>query len=150
MRGRLRRIAAEDVFDALKGRGETISLEVYHGMTCGAVTGQPAKGLTLNWRLNPVSILFWVLRRRPSIGTVCFAGESIVAYHGEDDQGRPCSRALRFREGRHRLAYPRHLLRPVDDALEFYNGNASLIINGYSDAIAHWIKDVARQKKEGE
>ena len=151
MRGRLRRIAAEDVFEALKGRGETISLEVYHGMTCGAVTGQPAKGLTFEVAtksgVHPFLGLFGggprlvrsalqVSPLWPITQKTIKAGLVPERYDSEKVGTDWLTRAIFYRR--------------VDDALEFYNGNASLIINGYSDAIAQWIKDVARQKRDGE
>jgi CRISPR type IV-associated protein Csf2 len=49
IRGRLRRCAASIIFDVLRDRGEQLSIGAYHGMSCGAVTGQPAKGLPFSY-----------------------------------------------------------------------------------------------------
>ena len=43
-RGRLRRKAAWLIFEKLIERGDHLSLGAFHGMTCGSVTGRPAKG----------------------------------------------------------------------------------------------------------
>ena len=45
LRGRLRRFAADVIFGKLLKRDQKISLEAYHGMTCGAVTGRPTPDL---------------------------------------------------------------------------------------------------------
>jgi CRISPR type IV-associated protein Csf2 len=152
MRGRLRRLAAEVIFESLVTRNEKISLEVYHGMTCGAVTDQPVKGLTFaafgKSGVHPFLGLFgggprlvrsavqfsplWAITN-----TTLKAG--IVPMRYEAD----------------RVIDERHLLMPlffrrVDDALEFSTGSASLVVKGYSDAIVDWMLKEGSQKKDGE
>ena len=49
IRGRLRRAGCDVVHEVLRTRGEKVSLGVWHGMMCGAVTGQPNKKLTFDY-----------------------------------------------------------------------------------------------------
>jgi CRISPR type IV-associated protein Csf2 len=62
LRGMLRRAAAEDLFEALKARGEKIDLDLYHVMLCGAVSASPEKAATITEALesgkNPFASLF--------------------------------------------------------------------------------------------
>lgn len=152
MRGRLRRLAADVIFENLQSRVLKISLDVFHGMTCGAVTGQPVKGLSFDVAVrsgvHPFLGLFgggprlvrsavqfsplWAITK-----TTIKAGIVPQRYEADcviDDQ---------------------YLLRPlffrrVDDALEFNSGRASMIVKGYSDAVVEWMVKEGSQKKEGE
>lgn len=45
LRGRLRRHATAIILDALSRQGERITIDAFHGMTCGAITGKPVKGV---------------------------------------------------------------------------------------------------------
>ena len=151
MRGRLRRLAAEVIFNSLKSRDQKISLEVYHGMTCGAVTGQPVKGLSFDVAIrsgvHPFLGLFGggprlvrsALRFSPLwaiTNTTLKAGIVPMRYEGD------------------RVIDDLYLLKPlffrrVDDALEFNTGSASLVVKGYSQAVPEWMVKEGSQKKEG-
>lgn len=46
LRGRLRRMAAERIFAAIRSKGERLSLDAVHVLTCGASSGRPEGGPT--------------------------------------------------------------------------------------------------------
>lgn len=51
LRGRLRREMAGAVLDSLVERGETISLDLLHILTCGAATGAPSGNMDIEYEL---------------------------------------------------------------------------------------------------
>jgi CRISPR type IV-associated protein Csf2 len=151
-RGRLRRLAAEEIFTLLKSRGEFLSMEAYHGMTCGAVTGQLNKELTFDVALksgrhaflglfgggprmitsNLVVNTFW-----PVTSATVRAG-LVPAYYEDEKTLIPPNRLTRA------IFY-----RRIDDAMAFSNGNTELVVKEYSSAVAAWIKEISASKSEG-
>jgi CRISPR type IV-associated protein Csf2 len=150
-RGRLRRLAAEEIFGLLKSRGELVSMETYHGMTCGAVTGQLNKELTFDAAVkggrhaflglfgggprmiasNLVVNTLW-----PVTSATVRAG--LVPAHYEDEQTLiPPNRLTRA------IFY-----RRIDDAITFSTGTADLVVKEYSSAVAAWLKEISSAKTE--
>ena len=151
LRGRLRRLAAELIFDKLQARGQKISLETYHGMICGAVTGQPTPGLDFDLAIksgvHPFLGLFGggprLVRSSLQISsawaitsTTLKAG--VVPNRYESDRVTDDWRLLKPL-----------FFRRVDDALEFCSGTASLTVQNYSESIARWLKDEGSQSADG-
>ena len=152
LRGRLRRLAAELIFDKLQARGQKISLETYHGMICGAVTGQPTPGLDFDLAIksgvHPFLGLFGggprLVRSSLQISpawaiTSSTLSAGIIPNRYESD----------------RVTDDGYLLKPlffrrVDDALEFYSGTTSLTVRNYSESVAKWLKDEGAQSADGD
>ena len=154
VRGRLRRRAAEEVFKLLASRGEALTLETYHGMTCGAVTGQPSKELTFDLALKSgrhsflglfgggprlVSSCLQIHTLWPVTKTTIKAG--LVPSFYED------SKVL----GRTNRLTQAIFYRRIDDALVFSDGRTELTVKEYSTAVTDWIKQLGsgeRSKKQ--
>ena len=152
LRGRLRRFAADVIFGKLLERNQKISLEAYHGMTCGAVIGRPTPGLdfalAIKSGIHPFLGLFGggprMVRSSLQISpawaiTSTTLKTGVVPNRYESD----C------------VTHDWHLLRPlffrrVDDALEFYSGTTSLTVQNYSEAVAKWLKDEGAQSADGD
>jgi CRISPR type IV-associated protein Csf2 len=151
-RGRLRRLAAEKVFKVLRSRGELLTLETYHGMTCGAVTGQPGKGLLFELALKSgrhaflglfgggprlISSSVQIHTLWPVTKTTINAGLVSSAYEDE-------SVLVRMNSLTKPLFY-----RRIDDALVFSDGrHAELSVKEYSTAVAAWIKELGSAKSD--
>jgi CRISPR type IV-associated protein Csf2 len=150
-RGRLRRFAATEIFNILKANGQQISLGTYHGMTCGAVTGQPNKEGNFEMAVRSGSHPFLGLfgggpRMVPSalqintlwpvLASTISAG--LVPLHYEDE--KISLRPWKLTEA---IFY-----RRIDDALVYTNGHAELTIRDYSSAVAEWIKELAAGKTD--
>jgi len=145
LRGRLRRRAAEEVFKVLSLRGELLTLETYHGMMCGAVTGQPSKELTFDLALKSgrhsflglfgggprlVRSCLQIHTLWPVTHTTIKAGLVSSYYEDQKFLGRSdrLTRAIFY--GR------------IDDALVFSDGRAELIVKEYSTAVADWMNEL--------
>jgi CRISPR type IV-associated protein Csf2 len=153
-RGRLRRRAAEEVFKLLSSRGELLTLETYHGMMCGAVTGQPSKELTFDLALKSgrhsflglfgggprlVRSCLQIHTLWPVTNTTIKAGLVSSYYEDQKVLGRS-----------HRLTQA-IFYRRIDDALVFSDGRAELIVKQYSTAVADWMNQLGsgeRSKKQ--
>jgi CRISPR type IV-associated protein Csf2 len=142
-RGRLRRVAAEELFRIVKSRGERLSLETYHGIICGAVTGQLNKESTFDLALQSgkhpflglfgggprmVNSSYQVQTFWPITSTTIKC--RLVPAHYEDKK-IPAVRLTRA------MFY-----RRIDDALVFSNGQTELIVQEYSKGVANWIKEL--------
>ena len=151
LRGRLRRLAADVIFGNLRERNQKISLEAYHGMTCGAVTGQPTPGLSFDLAIksgvHPFLGLFGggprLVRSSLQISSA-WAITSMTLKAG----------VVPNRYESDRVTDDWRLLKPlffrrVDDALEFCSGTASLTVQNYSESIARWLKDEGSQSADG-
>ena len=152
LRGRLRRLAAELIFDNLQARGQKISLETYHGMTCGAVTGQPTPGLDFDLAIksgvHPFLGLFGggprLVRSSLQISPAWAITSSTLR-----------AGVIPNRYESDRVIDDGYLLKPlffrrVDDALEFYSGTTSLTVRNYSESVAKWLKDERAQSADGD
>ena len=150
LRGRLRRLAAELIFDNLQARGQKISLETYHGMTCGAVTGQPTPGLDFDLAtksgVHPFLGLFGggprLVRSSLQISPAWAITSSTLS-----------AGVIPNRYESDRVTDDGYLLKPlffrrVDDALEFYSGTTSLTVRNYSESVAKWLKDEGAQSAD--
>lgn len=150
-RGRLRRFAADQIFDLLKARGQQISLGTYHGMTCGAVTGQPNKegdfDLAVKSGTHPFLGLFGGGPRMvpsclqvntlwPVLSTTISAGLVPLRYEDEKINIRPWKLTASM------------FYRRIDDALVFSDGHAELTIKEYSSAVAEWINELGSAKSD--
>jgi CRISPR type IV-associated protein Csf2 len=151
LRGRLRRLAAQLIFDNLQARGQKISLETYHGMTCGAVTGQPTPGLDFDLAIksgvHPFLGLFGggprLVRSSLQISlawaiTSSTLSAGVVPDRYESDRVTDDGYLLKSL-----------FFRRVDDALEFYSGSTSLTVRNYSESVAKWLKDEGAQSANG-
>jgi CRISPR type IV-associated protein Csf2 len=154
VRGRLRRRGAEEVFKVLASRGELLTLETYHGMMCGAVTGQPSKELTFDLALKSgrhsflglfgggprlVSSCLQIHTLWPITNTTIKVGLVPPCY--EDDK-------VSVRTNRLTQAI---FYRRIDDALVFSDGRTELIVQEYSTAVGDWIRQLGsgeRSKKQ--
>jgi CRISPR type IV-associated protein Csf2 len=150
LRGRLRRLAAQLIFDNVQARGQKISLETYHGMTCGAVTGQPTPGLDFDLAtksgVHPFLGLFGggprLVRSSLQISPAWAITSSTLS-----------AGVIPNRYESDRVTDDGYLLRPlffrrVDDALEFYSGTTSLTVRNYSESVAKWLKDEGAQSPD--
>jgi len=82
LRGRLRRFAADVIFGKLLKRDQKISLEAYHGMTCGAVTGQPTPGLDFDLAIKSgVHPFLGALWRWASPGSLIATDQPCVGHY---------------------------------------------------------------------
>ena len=148
-RGRLRRLAAAEVFNVLASRGEKLTLETYHGMTCGAVTGQPNKLVTFDLAVkasrHPFLGLFGGGPRMvqsslrvntlwPIISVTTKAG--LVPLYYEDEK---------VLVGLSRLTRAM-FYRRIDDALAFSDGQSELIVKEYSIAVTDWMREIDSAK----
>jgi CRISPR type IV-associated protein Csf2 len=148
-RGRLRRLAAAEIFHLLSSRGEKLSLETYHGLTCGAVTGQPAKEVSFDLavkagkhsflglfgggpRIVPSSLRVNTLW--PVVSTTIKSG--LVPHYYENEK---------ISVGPHRLTRAM-FYRRIDDALIFSNGQTELVVKEYSTAVTDWMKEIFGMK----
>jgi CRISPR type IV-associated protein Csf2 len=150
-RGRLRRLAAAEIFSLLKSRGELLSIEAYHGMTCGAVTGQLNRQLTFDMALKGGRHTFLGLfgggPRMITSGLVvntlwpvtsATVRAGLVPLYYEDEKTLiPPNRLTRA------IFY-----RRIDDAITFSNGEADLVVKEYSTAVADWVKEISSAKSE--
>ena len=152
-RGRLRRLAAAEVFGLLESRGEKLTLETYHGMTCGAVTGQPNKEVTFDLAVKAgkhsflglfgggprmVSSSLQVNTLWPITSTTIKGG--LVPLYYEDEK---------VLVGPNRLTRAM-FYRRIDDALAFSDGKMDLIVKEYSTVVADWMKEIDSGKaKDG-
>jgi CRISPR type IV-associated protein Csf2 len=144
-RGRLRRLAAAEIFNLLASRGERLTLETYHGLTCGAVTGQPNKEVTFDLAMKAGKHAFLGLfgggprmvqsslrvnTLWPITGTTIKADLVPLYYEDEKVLVAPyrLTRAMFYRR--------------IDDALMFSNGQTELIVNEYSTAVTDWMIEV--------
>jgi CRISPR type IV-associated protein Csf2 len=148
-RGRLRRLAATEVFNLLASRGEKLTLETYHGMTCGAVTGQPNKLVTFDLAVkagrHPFLGLFGGGPRMvqsslrvntlwPITSVTTKAG--LVPLYYEDEK---------VLVGLYRLTRAM-FYRRIDDALAFSDGQSELIVKEYSTAVTDWMREINSAK----
>ena len=146
-RGRLRRLAAAEVFDVLESRKEKLTLETYHGMTCGAVTGQPNKEVTFDLAVKAgkhaflglfgggprmVTSSLQVNTLWPITSTTIKGG--LVPLYYEDEKVGPnrLTRAMFYRR--------------IDDALAFSDGRADLVVKEYSTAVTEWMRQIDSAK----
>lgn len=158
LKNRLRRVAAKVVYDAIQKRGEKLSLETYHGMMCGAATGQPGKMQGLNEAreasTNPFLGIFGggprmahgAIQVRPAFPIVqeTISASIVPGKYAEQMSPLPlyaCTTAVFFRR--------------VDDVLEFRDPYAERIIDNYEEAVREWQKAVgenaeARKKQRAE
>ncbi len=155
LRGRLRRMAARAVFDALLTRGEQISLDAYHGMTCGAVTGSPGGRLTFEESVlasgHPFLGLFGGGPRlvrsalQVSTGWPILASTIQAGVLSEDLQLEvPCPLGSEW------LLTQRLFFRRIDDAIRFTDGHAQTIVKDFGPEVTRWIESVSAVKKARE
>ena len=152
LRGRLRRLAARMVFDALLARDEKISLDAYHGMTCGAVTGSPGGRLTFEEAIqashHPFLGLFGGGPRlvrsalQVSTGWPILASTIQAGVLPEDLRPEvPCPLGSEW------LLTQRLFFRRVDDAIGFTDGYAQTVIKDFGPEVTRWIESVSAAKK---
>lgn len=155
LRGRLRRMAARSVFDALLVRGEQISLDAYHGMTCGAVTGSPGGRLTFEESIqasgHPFLGLFGGGPRlvrsalQVSTGWPILASTIQAGVLSEDLQPDvPCPLGSEW------LLTQRLFFRRIDDAIRFTDGHAQSVVKDFGPEVTRWIESVSAVKKARE
>ena len=155
LRGRLRRLAARTVFDILLAKQEKISLDAYHGMTCGAVTGSPGGRLTFEEATqaahHPFLGLFGGGPRlvrsalQVSTGWPILASTIHAGVLSEDLQSEvPCPIKNEW------LLTQRLFFRRIDDAISFTDGYAQTIIRDFGPEVTRWIASVSAVKKARE
>ncbi|MBE7156970.1 MAG: type IV CRISPR-associated protein Csf2 [Rhodospirillales bacterium] len=152
LRGRLRRCAARKVFDVLVGKNEQISLDAYHGMTCGAVTGSP------NGRLSFVEAA--QATRHPFLG-LFGGGPKMVRSALQVSTGWPILASTIFagvvsEELQAEVPCPAHsewlltqrlFFRRIDDAIRFTDGHAETVVRDFGPEVSRWIESVSAVKK---
>ncbi len=152
LRGRLRRCAARQVFDILLSRKEQISLDAYHGMTCGAVTGSPAGRLTFAEAIQATQHPFLGLfgggpkmvrsSIQVSTGWPILASTIQAGVVSEDLQGEvPCPIGSEW------LLTQRLFFRRIDDAIQFTDGYAQTVVRDFGPEVTRWIESVSAVKK---
>ena len=155
LRGRLRRLAARTVFDVLLARGEKISLDAYHGMTCGAVTGSPGGRLTFEEAsqasCHPFLGLFGggprLVRSALQVSTGWPILASTIQAGVLPEELRadvPCPLDSEW------LLTQRLFFRRVDDAIGFTDGYAQTVIRDFGPEVTRWIESVSAAKKARE
>ena len=155
LRGRLRRCAARQVFDVLLAKNEQISLDAYHGMTCGAVTGSPNGRLTFlgaaQAARHPFLGLFGGGPRmvrsalQVSTGWPILASTIFAGVISEDLQGEvPCPMNSEW------LLTQRLFFRRIDDAIRFTDGYAQTVVREFGPEVTRWIESVSAVKKARE
>ena len=149
------RMAARTLFDALLARGEQISLDAYHGMTCGAVTGSPSGRLTFEESVqasgHPFLGLFGGGPRlvrsalQVSTGWPILASTIQAGVLSEDLQPEvPCPL------GNEWLLTQRLFFRRIDDAIRFTDGHAQTVVKDFGPEVTRWIESVSTVKKARE
>ncbi len=155
LRGRLRRFAARMVFDVLLAKNEKISLDAYHGMTCGAVTGSPGGRLTFEEATqasrHPFLGLFGGGPRlvrsalQVSTGWPILASTIHAGVLSEDLQTEvPCPIGSEW------LLTQRLFFRRIDDAIRFTDGYAETVVRDFGPRVTQWIASVSAVKKARE
>lgn len=144
LRGRLRRLAAKRIFDILKRKGERLSLDAYHALTCGAVTGQPGGALTLEdadqGREDPYFGAFGggprMLRSHFAIGTALpICSTTLEGGLIPDDVDKDAS----FAGSEYDMTVVVPTIRK-DDALLFTDASTPELIEDYHASIREWIE----------
>ena len=152
LRGRLRRCAARKVFEVLLAKNEQISLDAYHGMTCGAVTGSPGGRLTFaeatQATRHPFLGLFGggpkMVRSSLQVGTgwPILASTISAGILSEDLQAEvPCPANSEW------LLTQRLFFRRIDDAIRFTDGYAQTVVRDFGPEVSRWIESVSAVKK---
>lgn len=152
LRGRLRRCAARKVFEVLLARNEQISLDAYHGMTCGAVTGSPNGRLTFAEAAQAARHSFLGLfgggpkmvrsALQVSTGWPILASTIFAGVLSEDLQAEvPCPMNGEW------LLTQRLFFRRIDDAIRFTDGYAQTIVRDFGPEVTRWIESVSEVKK---
>ena len=152
LRGRLRRFAARKVFDVLLARNEQISLDAYHGMTCGAVTGSPNGRLTFAEAAQAARHSFLGLfgggpkmvrsALQVSTGWPILASTIFAGVLSEDLQAEvPCPMNSEW------LLTQRLFFRRIDDAIRFTDGYAQTVVRDFGPEVTRWIESVSEVKK---
>ena len=155
LRGRLRRCAARKVFDVLLARNEQISLDAYHGMTCGAVTGSPNGRLTFAEAAQAARHSFLGLfgggpkmvrsALQVSTGWPILASTIFAGVLSEDLQAEvPCPMNSEW------LLTQRLFFRRIDDAIRFTDGHAQTVVRDFGPEVTRWIESVSAVKKARE
>ncbi len=155
LRGRLRRCAARKVFDVLLARNEQISLDAYHGMTCGAVTGSPNGRLTFAEAAQAARHSFLGLfgggpkmvrsALQVSTGWPILASTIFAGVLSEDLQAEvPCPMNSEW------LLTQRLFFKRIDDAIRFTDGYAQTVVRDFGPAVTRWIESVSEVKKARE
>lgn len=151
-RGRLRRFAARRVQDAIG----PVSIDTYHGLNCGAVSGRPAKdSITVSGaakaRENVYMGLFGgspaLYRSRYRAFDAMPVTDTTIGIGVVPERYAALAPVRRFGD-QTRPARPDELLffldfNRIDDALRFRDPEAHLMIKDYDTALADWMTKVS-------
>lgn len=152
IRGRLRRCAARKVFEVLLAKNEQISLDAYHGMTCGAVTGSPNGRLSFAEAAQAARHSFLGLfgggpkmvrsALQVSTGWPILASTVFAGVLSDDLQSEiPCPMHSEW------LLTQRLYFRRIDDAIRFTDGYAQTVVRDFGPEVTRWIESVSAVKK---
>lgn len=148
LRGRLRRQAANIIFEHLRDKGETLTLDAYHVLTCGAPHGHPEK--------DPAIADIQAFLDHPYFG-LFGGGPKMIRGGLRMNTGWPILKETidakiipkDFEKRQSAGGYNTDVLfiRRVDDALEFANPLTGEIVDNYLEAIERF-RELASSEAE--
>lgn len=155
-RGRLRRLAARRVQSAIG----PVSLDTYHGLSCGAVSGRPAKdAITISSSARAkANIYVGLFGGSPALYPSRYRAfdavpvtETTIKLNMVPDRYSDIAPVRRFGQTA-RPARPDELLffldfNRIDDALRFRDPDAPLLIKDYAEALADWMSKVSDNRQ---
>lgn len=156
LRGRLRRMGARAVFEAIQARGQKISLDTYHGMMCGAVTAQPSGSLTVSEAMTA--------GRHPFLGVFGGGPRLVQSAHTTTTLYPVTPQVLDLglvprihadRSVGEKVGDLTQIIyfRRCDDALMFSDSYTQIIVEDYAKSVEVWqdlLEGRARKKKSAE
>lgn len=156
-RGRLRRLAAKRVQNAIGA----VSMDTYHGLMCGAVSGRPAKdSVTISGMARARdNVYLGLFGGGPSLQPSRYRAfdavpvtDATIGVGMVPNKYAEIAPVTRRYSDDVRPARPDELLyyldfNRIDDALRFRDPDASAAIKEYDEAMAEWIAKVSDNKE---